>query len=157
MAPDKATDVRKLRRADSTPAFTPERANRALVLVRRIVADIVSHYRHFTDLRRERERLLRTAPNGNAAKPATAIRHERMEELNDGIDRCTEVLHALNRELLATGCVLKDWRSGLVDFPAMRHGRRVWLSWQPGEPLVAYWHEGHEGRAGRLPIDADFN
>ena len=157
MAPEKTTDVRKPRRTDSTPVFTPDRANRALVLVRRIVADIVARYRHFTELRREREQLLRSAATRTAARPATAIRDERMEELNDAIDRCGEVLHAFNRELLATGCVLKDWRTGLVDFPAVYQGRRVWLSWQPGEPFVAYWHEGHEGRAGRFPIDADFN
>jgi hypothetical protein len=52
------------------------------------------------------------------------------------------------------GCVLKDWRTGLVDFPGVHHGRRVWFCWRLGEPTVAYWHDLDEGYAGRRPIEA---
>src|SRR5437588_1864521 len=48
---------------------------------------------------------------------------------------------------------LKDLMSGLVDFPALREGRTVFLCWQLGEPGVAYWHEITTGFAGRQPLD----
>ena len=41
MSLDRATTVGDPHRVPSGPVFTPERANRALVLVRQIVADIV--------------------------------------------------------------------------------------------------------------------
>jgi hypothetical protein len=50
------------------------------------------------------------------------------------------------------GVELKDLELGLVDFPAERDGRRVFLCWQYGEPEVAYWHGTDEGFAGRKPI-----
>lgn len=47
---------------------------------------------------------------------------------------------------------LRDIETGLVDFPALVHGRRVWLCWRLGEPDVAWWHELDAGIAGRRPI-----
>lgn len=48
---------------------------------------------------------------------------------------------------------LKDLGIGLVDFPALREGRTVFLCWQLGEPEVAYWHETTSGFAGRQLLD----
>src|SRR5207244_2972212 len=48
---------------------------------------------------------------------------------------------------------LKDLGIGLIDFPALRQGRTVFLCWQLGEPEVAYWHETTSGFAGRQPLD----
>ena len=48
---------------------------------------------------------------------------------------------------------LKDLGIGLVDFPAQRQGRTVFLCWQLGEPEVAFWHDTSTGFAGRQPLD----
>jgi hypothetical protein len=53
------------------------------------------------------------------------------------------------------GCVLKDLNLGLIDFPAVRRGARVWLCWRSGERKVEYWHGLHEGFAGRKPVKED--
>ena len=156
MAPEKTTTLREAARVTAEPTFTPELANRALVLVGKIVADTVRRYKHLLELRRERDELLQSAATRNAPNPATAARHERMEELNEDIGRCAEALNDLHRELLATGCVLKDWHSGMVDFPAVHEGRRIWLCWRLGEPAVAHWHEWHAGIAGRRPLPSNF-
>jgi hypothetical protein len=50
------------------------------------------------------------------------------------------------------GCVLKDMTTGLIDFPAVRLGMRVWLCWRLGEDRVMFWHGLHEGFAGRKPV-----
>ena len=118
------------------PVFTAERANRALVYVRRVVADIVKQYRALNEL----EDSPPTAP-ATSAQP---------------LDQGVASLGRLNRELLEVGCVLKDWRTGLVDFPAVYDGRRVWLCWRLGEPAVTHWHELEVGLSGRKPIGPDF-
>jgi len=51
------------------------------------------------------------------------------------------------------GCVLKDMTTGLIDFPAVRLGMRVWLCWRLGEERVMFWHGLHEGFAGRKPVN----
>lgn len=60
---------------------------------------------------------------------------------------------ALNR-IQETGCLVKDLDTGLVDFPALREGREVYLCWKLGEPGIEYWHGVEEGYAGRKPLDA---
>ena len=52
---------------------------------------------------------------------------------------------------------LKDLERGLVDFPALREGRMVYLCWEVGEPEIAFWHETDTGFAGRQPVDDQFN
>jgi hypothetical protein len=49
--------------------------------------------------------------------------------------------------------VLRDLERGLVDFPALRDGREVYLCWEEGEEQIAFWHEPDAGFAGRRPID----
>lgn len=66
-----------------------------------------------------------------------------------------EALSALRAELLALhrlGVILRDPETGLVDFPAEREGRRVFLCWRLGEERVAHWHEVDAGFAGRRPL-----
>lgn len=61
------------------------------------------------------------------------------------------------RELLARleriGVVLRDIDRGLIDFPALRDGREVYLCWELGEDQVAFWHETDAGFGGRRPLD----
>jgi hypothetical protein len=58
------------------------------------------------------------------------------------------------RKLDELGCVLRDMRLGLIDFPAVRLGERVWLCWKLGEDHVTFWHPRHEGFSGRKSIEA---
>lgn len=55
----------------------------------------------------------------------------------------------LVREIRATGAILRDINSGLVDFLALREGREVYLCWRYGEDQVYYWHDIDAGFAGR--------
>jgi hypothetical protein len=55
-------------------------------------------------------------------------------------------------ELRQIGCELKGVEQGLIDFPALREGRVVYLCWQYDEPEVAFWHEVDAGFAGRQPL-----
>ncbi|CAN5597543.1 DUF2203 domain-containing protein [soil metagenome] len=48
--------------------------------------------------------------------------------------------------------VLRDLDRGLIDFPAMRDGREVYLCWIDGEPDIGFWHDLDAGYAGRQPL-----
>ncbi len=56
-------------------------------------------------------------------------------------------------ELREYGVVLRDLDRGLVDFPALRDGREIYLCWEEGEPEIGYWHEPDAGFGGRRPLD----
>lgn len=55
-------------------------------------------------------------------------------------------------ELADRGILLREPESGLVDFPAERDGRRVYLCWRLGEDHVDWWHEEDSGFLGRKPV-----
>ena len=77
----------------------------------------------------------------------------------DGISRPCQIdeevgeFHDAVVALEAEGIVLRDVRTGLVDFPAQASsGRGYWLCWIVGEPEVAWWHWPEDGFAGRTPL-----
>jgi hypothetical protein len=62
------------------------------------------------------------------------------------------VLRTEVEALSAEGIVLRDADSGLIDFPARRDGRLVYLCWRPDEARVTHWHEVDSGFGGRKPL-----
>ncbi len=56
-------------------------------------------------------------------------------------------------EVEAMGAVLKDPKTGLVDFYGRVDGKLVWLCWRYGEAAVTHYHGLDEGFAGRKPIE----
>jgi hypothetical protein len=51
------------------------------------------------------------------------------------------------------GIIIRDWRRGLIDFPAIYDGREVFLCYEldDGENIL-YYHGLNEGYAGRRPL-----
>jgi|WetSurMetagenome_2_1015567.scaffolds.fasta_scaffold421359_1 hypothetical protein len=120
-------------------------ANRSLVLVRRIVADIVRDYRQLCEL----HAACRTFDSSGNVTQAEEIRRKYAS--------VTDHLSELQEELEKVGCEVKDYRMGLVDFPALLNRKReIRLCWQLGEERIACWHEPDAGYADRRPIMADF-
>jgi hypothetical protein len=64
-----------------------------------------------------------------------------------------EKLDALVHQIQDTGVLIKDINLGLLDFPALKDGREVYLCWQYEEGDIAFWHEVEAGFAGRKPIE----
>lgn len=74
-----------------------------------------------------------------------------------GIDGAAywEATRTLRREVEALseeGIILRDAERGLVDFPAEREGREIYLCWRLGEDSVGHWHEVDAGFPGRRPL-----
>jgi len=125
--------------------FTPELANRTLPLVRRIVEDIVVQFARWQGRVREFE--LASATN------SVAVPNPQAGQLEREVAALAAELEHFQRELAELGVEFKDYVQGLVDFPAERDGRAVYLCWRLGEPAVEYWHEIDAGYAGRQPLD----
>ena len=125
--------------------FSVDEANRALTLVRRIVADIMHNYAQLCDLHASCRSSQGTGDLGEAAK------------VRQRYAATADHLSELNEELESVGCELKDYRLGLVDFPARFGGREVCLCWKAGEDRIEHWHELEDGFDGRRPVHGTFD
>ncbi|MDH5234959.1 MAG: DUF2203 domain-containing protein [Gemmatimonadota bacterium] len=124
--------------------WTVERANRALPLVRRIVADLVQCYADWAECV-ERFELASTRSAAHRQDPEA-------EQLQREVQRMAAEIDGFVRELSELGVECKSMETGLVDFPAEREGRVVYLCWRHGEERVEHWHEVEGGFAGRQAL-----
>ncbi|MBL8794168.1 MAG: DUF2203 domain-containing protein [Planctomycetia bacterium] len=127
--------------------FTLAEANASLPLVRAIAQDIA---RLAPELRDRHERLEKLAP-AEGGRLSSAAREE-VEHVQEQLERDHERMNEFFAELNKLGIELKDPFTGLLDFPALREGREVYLCWRLGEPEVGFWHELNAGFAGRQEI-----
>ncbi|MCY2930007.1 MAG: DUF2203 domain-containing protein [Planctomycetota bacterium] len=120
--------------------FTLGEANKALVLVKKIIADVVADYRRLLDL----HEMIESGAAAGALDRTEAAR----DELVDVAERLRNCL----QELEDIGVDLIDWAKGVVAFPCLVDGRDVCLCWEYGQTSVSYWHDVTEGVEGRKPI-----
>ena len=66
--------------------------------------------------------------------------------------RANESLKAELLWLADRGILIRDPDAGLIDFPAERDGKRVFLCWRLGEDRVGWYHDEQTGFAGRQPL-----
>jgi hypothetical protein len=127
--------------------FTPEEANAALDEVRPLVEAMVAAKRVLDDAQEQRDEVAqRIAGNGGGIPPAE------LAALDEAVDTAAAELASAIGKVQATGVLVKDLDSGLVDFPAKRDGEDILLCWQLGEDEVAFWHGLEDGYAGRQPL-----
>jgi hypothetical protein len=133
--------------AHSAKTFTVQEANAMLPLVRAIVRDIVQLSRDVLG-RRERLGFLGTGRPQRSGDPYD----EELAQMKADLEKDTRQLQEYAGELRRLGVEPKSATDGLVDFPAMMDGHRVYLCWKLGEPEVLYWHELDAGYRGRQPL-----
>lgn len=117
--------------------FTLEEANRALEIVRPLLREILEIRQKILSRQAEIWPVIEKSL-GNGGNLAASHAAQEFDQL----DR-------LVRHVQVTGAVIKDINSGLVDFPAIREGREVFLCWKYGEDQIKYWHDLDAGFAGR--------
>ncbi len=160
--------------------FTLEEATRTLPLVRRILRDIVDAHKEIESLRdrlrahegaeaRDRDPEEDTGfpeaipaegrPSVEGGEATTGTVETGTVEtgtLEERVQLRVNEIEGFLQELEAVGCECKDFRSGLVDFPAFLAGRVVYLCWKLGEPEIAHWHEVDAGFSGRQLVSGVF-
>jgi len=123
-----------------TRHFSVEEANAILPRVRSIVEAVLAARQRIIDVQPEVWPVLEKAVgNGGSQKAGGLV--EDFKKIERGIQAIQDL-----------GIVVKDINTGLVDFPALRGGREVFLCWRYGEPAVAFWHDLHTGFDGRQAL-----
>ena len=130
--------------------FTPEEANAELEHVRPLVEQLVAERKeHSLALERQEELEGKIRGNGGGIPPAE------LAAATAEVDGLARRLAHLVDEIATHGAEVKDLDTGLIDFPALRHGETVLLCWQLGEDEIEWWHTVDDGFAGRRPLPLD--
>lgn len=99
----------------------------------------------------ELTRLTGKPPKSLASNPDDPSEVERLKhDLRERVRR----YEAGWEEVQLLGGVVKDPRTGLVDFYGRIEGRTVWLCWRYGEDSIGYYHDLDAGFSGRRAITA---
>ena len=120
--------------------FTLEDANALLPLVRVLMEQMFDLREQAMALRPDVWPVLeKAAGNGGSRKAGELL-------------EIFQQFETIFKELKGLGCEMKGLEQGLVDFPARRDGRMVYLCWQYNEPEISFWHDVDAGFAGRQPL-----
>ena len=119
--------------------YTVEQANAALDFVAERIERLRSARVQLSD-EEAREALTEAAPSNGGGAPGRVVS-----------EAFVELQRAL-AELQEMEIVLRDLERGLVDFPALRDGREIYLCWEEGEQEIAFWHDPETGYGGREPL-----
>jgi hypothetical protein len=121
--------------------FTLHEANEALTIIRPLMDDLQAIRQDILARQPEVWPVVeRSAGNGGSQAASKLVKE-------------FERLDALVHQIQETGVLFKDINLGLLDFPAWKDGREVYLCWKYGEVDIAFWHEIEAGYAGRQSID----
>jgi hypothetical protein len=85
------------------------------------------------------------------------VNYEHASGLRNESERTSTAIREALESIEATGCVVKDLDSGLLDFPARIAGEDVYLCWRLGEDRIRFYHRQDEGFSGRKPRDTSPN
>jgi hypothetical protein len=119
--------------------YTLDEARAQLPWAARQLAAMRAARERLTDVQAQRA-LTEGSPSNGGGKPGRQV-GEAFIELQAGAKAFDE------REI-----VLRDLDRGLIDFPAIRDDREIYLCWIDGEPDIAFWHDLDAGYAGRQPL-----
>ena len=121
--------------------FTLQEANEALVTIRPLMDEVQTI----------RQKILENQPEAWPAieKSAGNGGNRALSNMVQDFEKFDALVHLIQD----TGVLIKDINIGLLDFPALKNGREVYLCWQYGEGEIAFWHEVEAGFAGRQPIE----
>lgn len=117
--------------------FTVEQANAVAQAIRPLLGEVLAIRQAILEERPRLWPVIEKAAGNGGSRIASEMARE--------FQRLDELVSEIN----ATGAILRDVNTGLVDFPALREGEEIYLCWRYDESSVAYWHEKDGGFAGR--------
>lgn len=130
--------------------FTLEEANSLLPRVNALVAQQLDRRSAIE------ERLLVLAERTGVPPEGVVEKPDDPEDVRgikrDIISRLHDYQSSWN-DLESMGIVLKDARTGLLDFYSRIDGKLVFLCWKYGEEAITHYHEVDQGFSGRKPIE----
>ncbi len=124
-----------------------EEANRMLPLLARVVGDIVRVWDQIILKRTELECIEK-----NSDRTESANRQDEVQEFKNELNRLIDRINGYIREIEDLGCFVQEFKRGVINFPSLYVGRKVFLCWKPGDGEVRHWHELDESYNERTPI-----
>ena len=124
--------------------FTLREAQSLIPKLRRLLKIVTTEREILADMNSELNRARERAEYGGGSVMGQAyLRH--LFLFSEAVDTVQEL-----------GVLIKDFRTGLIDFPYEYDGRIVYLCWKLGEEEIDWWHEVEAGFAGRKQLTEDF-
>ena len=127
--------------------YSIETANRLLPWLeqqfknlRMVNGDLANHKKTLADLLRNR------GNNGHSSSEEVIL------STREVVDRLTANMQEVLKGIDDLGILGRNIEMGLVDFPAERDGRLIYLCWISGESTVAFWHETNVGFTDRQSL-----
>lgn len=130
---------------DDVRVFTLSEARGLMPRLRKLLARVIKEREALLDMRVEIDLAREKASEGGGGSPFGGAYLTHLIAFSEAI-----------QEIEQLGVHIKDFRTGLVDFPYDRDGRIVYLCWKPDEDEIGWWHETDAGFAGRQPLTDEF-
>ena len=108
--------------------------------LRMVNGDLANHKKTLADLLRNR------GNNGHSSSEEVIL------STRGVVDRLTANMQEVLKGIDDLGILVRNIEMGLVDFPAERDGRLIYLCWISGESTVAFWHETNVGFTDRQSL-----
>ena len=108
--------------------------------LRMVNGDLANHKKTHADLLRNR------GNNGHSSSEEVIL------STREVVDRLTANMQEVLKGIDDLGILVRNIEMGLVDFPAERDERSIYLCWISGESTVAFWHETNVGFTDRQPL-----
>ncbi len=124
--------------------FSPEKANALIPVLAPLIEELWGKRRELAIKLLENDPALRASRQAGAERARSPRRFTELK---------AEIVRLINR-IESHGCVVKDLDLGLLDFPAVREGRPIYLCWKAGEAHIMHWHGTDESFADRKPLEA---
>jgi hypothetical protein len=134
---------------DDAKIFSLRDAERLRVQLEPVLIDAIEARRKLSEIDDELGKLAERAQQSGGLM----IAHDKAARQRLEHNRLGGVIREALEKIHATGCVVKDLESGLLDFPARINGEAVYLCWRLGEDRIRFYHAQDEGFAGRKPLD----
>ncbi len=129
-----------------------QEANRMLPLLRQIVSDIMTHWEQIISKRTELECLEKEVQTAAVPVSRDPDKNRAVGELKADLNYLIDKINNYIREVEELGCFVEEFRRGIINFPSLFHGRKVFLCWNPEDGDVAHWHELDETFKDRVRI-----
>jgi hypothetical protein len=130
---------------------TIDEANRMLPLLRSIVLDIRASWNMIINKRTELECLEKSLAEKLDEERARQV--GQIDELKAELNTLIERINSYIREVEDLGCFVEEFKRGIVNFPSLYHGRKVFLCWGLEDESVGFWHELDESYNDRVKIE----
>jgi len=131
--------------------FSLTEAERARRVIEPLLIDAMEGRRQMADL----EESLSAIANRIQIMGGVTLDYDGAARMRADLNRVVAKVKDALDQIQATGCIVKDLDTGLLDFPSVIKNEEVYLCWRLGEDRIRFYHRQDEGFAGRKPIDPD--